>query len=92
MDKTKTISTIIKTSIGIIFAIFFVVLISQYISMAQLNAKKDRLDLELSAITQQYENLSNEYDNISENFEDYVEDYVRDNYDYGYDGETQFDS
>lgn len=92
MDNTKTISNIIKLTIGIIFAIFFVVLFSQYISMAQLNAKKDKLDAELATTTKQHETLSNEYDNISQNYEDYVEEYVRDNYDYGYEGETIFGS
>ena len=90
MDNSKTITTIIKTSIAILFAIFFVILLAQYISIAQLNAKNERLDSELQTANQQYEDLSNEYNSIASNYDDYVEDYVRENYGYGYEGEIVF--
>ena len=92
MDNSKTISTVIKTSIAILFAIFFIVLLSQYISIAQLNAKNDRLNTELETATQEYESRSNEYNSIAENYEDYVEDYVRENHEYGFEGETLFNN
>ena len=95
MEKTITISTIIKAVIGIIFAIFFVVLLSQYISIAQLNAKNERLSAELASKSQQFDDLNNEKDAISENGEykdTYIEDYVREHYQYGYEDETLFNS
>ena len=87
MEKSKTISIIIKTSIGILFGVFFVILLSQYISIAQLNSKNEKLKKELALTSEQYQTLNNEYQNISSNYEDYVEDYVRDNYDYVHDDE-----
>lgn len=87
MEKSKTISIIIKTSIGILFGVFFVILLSQYISIAQLNSKNEKLKKELALTSEQYQTLDNEYQNISSHYEDYVEDYVRDNYDYVYDDE-----
>ena len=85
MEKSKAISIIIKTTISILFAVFFVILLSQYITIAQLNNKNDRLNAELSSATNQYNELDKTYNDISSNYEDYVEDYVRDNYDYGHD-------
>ena len=90
MDNSKTITTIIKTSIAILFAVFFIVLLAQYISIAQLNAKNERLDSELQTANQQYDELTNQYNDIANNYDDYVEDYVRENYDYGYEGEIKF--
>ena len=92
MDNSKTISTVIKTSIAILFAIFFVLLLSQYISIAQLNAKNDSLNNELQSATQELENYNQEHDNIANNYESFVEDYVRENFEYGYEGETSFNS
>lgn len=87
MEKSKAISIMIKTAIGILFAVFFVVLLSQYITIAQLNSKNDKLNTELNSTTQQYQELDKQYQDISSNYEDYVEDYVRDNYDYVHDDE-----
>ena len=87
MEKQKLISNIIKVSIAILFAIIFIVLFSQYITMAQLKNKNSKLDAELANTKQQYDDLSQQYDDISNNYEDYVTDYVRDNYDYVEDGE-----
>ena len=64
MEKSKVISIMIKTSIGILFAVFFVVLLSQYIVIAQLNNKNDKLKAELATSTQQYEELDKEYQDI----------------------------
>ena len=82
MDKSKAMSIIIKTSICILFAVFFVVLLSQYITIAQLNKKNQSLNSELSAVTQQQQELTDRYNEINDNYDDYVEDYMRDNYDY----------
>ncbi len=82
MDKSKAISIIIKTTICILFAVIFVVLLSQYITIAQLNKKNESLNTELSTITKQQEELTKQYNDINNNYEDYVEDYMRDKYDY----------
>ena len=87
MEKQKLISTLIKVSIAVIFAILFIVLLSQYITMAQLNKKRYELNSELNATKKQYEDLSNTNDDISNNYEDYVTEYARDNFDYVEDGE-----
>lgn len=82
MEKQQLISKIIKISIGIIFAVFFVILLSQYITMAQLDAKQKNLDNELKTQTEQYDALNEQYRHIADNYEEYVTDYVRDNFDY----------
>jgi len=88
MEKSKAISIMIKTTIGVLFAVFFVILLSQYITIAQLNSKNGQLNAELSSATQRYNELDKEYKDISSNYEDYVENYVRDNYDYGHDDDV----
>ena len=87
MDRTRenTISFIIKAVIGVVFVVLFVLLLSQYITMAGLEDKKNKLDTELENVTSQYNELQNEYESIRENYDEYVEDYTRDNYNYGYD-------
>lgn len=87
MEKHKLISNIIKVSVVVLFAIFFIILLSQYITMAQLKNKETKLNAELEGTKQQYDELSKKNDNISSNYEEYVVDYVRDNYDYVKDGE-----
>ena len=87
MEKQQLVSKIIKISIGIVFAIFFVVLLAQYITMAQISAKQKRLDAQVETQQEEYDKISKEYDDISENYEDYITDYVRDNFDYVADGE-----
>lgn len=87
MERQQLISKIIKISIGIIFAVFFVILLSQYITMAQLSAKQQNLTNELQTQTTEYEKLNEEYESIAENYEDYVTDYTRDNYDYSSEGD-----
>ena len=82
MEKQQLVSKIIKISISILFVVFFVILLGQYITMAQLNAKQSKLDGELNSKTEQYQTLNNEYEQISQNYEDYVTDYARDNFDY----------
>ena len=90
MKKQIDKQTIIKMIIYVAFAILILVLLAQYISMAQLNSKKAKLDAELNSTTSQYEKLNDEYNDINENYDDYVEDYVRDNYDYVEDGDVLF--
>ena len=90
MKKQIDKQTIIKMIIYVAFAILILVLLAQYISMAQLNNKKAKLDAELNSTTSQYEKLNDEYNDINENYDDYVEDYVRDNYDYVEDGDVLF--
>lgn len=87
MEKQKYISNLIRVSIVVLMAIVLLVLLSQYITMAQLQNKSAKLDAELAATKQQYDDRKNEYDDISNNYEDYVTDYTRDNYDYVEDGE-----
>ncbi len=82
MEKQQFVSKVIKISVIIIFVIFFIILFGQYITIAQLNAKKSKLDDELSAQTEQYQVLEEEYSNISNNYEDYVKKTARDNHDY----------
>lgn len=79
---------IIKIAIGIVFAVFFVILFAQYITMAQLSAKQSKLDAELEDTTSQYEKLNAECTEIEENYDDYVEGYVRDNYDFVEEGDV----
>lgn len=87
MEKQELYTKIIKICIGAIFAIFFVVLLSQYISIAQLKAKQANLNNEYATQSQKYSDLTNEYNDISNNYDDYATDYARDNYDYVADGE-----
>lgn len=87
MERQQLISKIIKISIGIVFAIFFVVLLAQYITMAQLSNKQKQLDAQIEAEQTELDKKTKEYDEIAENYEDYITDYVRDNYDYVADDE-----
>ena len=82
MDKQQFVSKVIKISISILLAVFFVILLCQYITMAQLDAKQSKLNGELNSKTEQYQTLNDEYERISENYEDYVTNYARDNFDY----------
>ena len=84
----KTISLLIKASIGIILAVLFVVLLAQYITMAQLGAKQESLDRELETATAQYQELEAEYNNINDNYDEYVEFVTRNNDDYGFDDDV----
>lgn len=87
MEKQKFISNLIKVSIVVLFAVVLILLLSQYITIAQLKNKRAKLDTELAETKQQYDDLSQENDDISNNYEDYVTDYARDNFDYVADGE-----
>ena len=88
MKKQINKQTIINFTIILAFAVIFIVLLAQYISIAQLNSRKAKLDAELKSTTGQYKKLNDEYQNISDNYDDYVESYVRDNYDYVEDGDV----
>ena len=90
MDRSKTISNIIKLCIVIGLFVISIVLLAQYIAIAQLNAKQQKLSTELETATQEYTELSSTYESISQNYEEYVEDYMRDNYDYVDEGEVIF--
>ena len=87
MEKQKYISNLIKVSIVVLFAVLIILLLGQYITMAQLKNKSARLDAELASTKQQYDDLSQQHDDISNNYEDYVTGYARDNFDYVDDGE-----
>lgn len=89
-SKQDTISKIIKISIGIVFAIFFIILLSQYITIANLNAKASSLHRQQAEVAQTLEQKNNQYNDINDNYDKYVEDYARDNYDYVDDGEILF--
>ena len=80
--KYRFYTNLIKVAVGIILAAFLAILLSQYITMAQLDKKQSSLDAELLASTKQQEDLNNQYNDINDNYDDFVENYVRDNYDY----------
>lgn len=89
-SKQDTISKIIKISIGIVFALFFIILLSQYITIANLNEKASSLHRQQAEVAQTLEQKNNQYNDINDNYDKYVEDYARDNYDYVDDGEILF--
>ena len=83
MEKQQLISKIIKISIGILFAVFFVVLLAQYITMAQISNKQSKLDAQIEAQQEELDKKTAEYDELSDadKYNEYVTDYVRDNFD-----------
>ena len=87
MEKEQFVSKVIKISISILFVVFFAILLGQYITMAQLSAKQSKLNDELNSKAEQYQILNDEYENISNNYDEYVTDYSRDNFNYVEDDE-----
>ena len=86
--KNNNIAIIIKTATIVLFAMFFVILLSQYITMAQLEAKKSKLEKDFETLTTEYTEIQSEYENIRDNYEEYVESTSRNNYDYGYEDDV----
>ena len=79
-NKAKTYSVLIKTGIALIFCIFAIILISQYISLNQLNAKNNELTQQYQSLVKEDEELTKQKTQIEENYEDYVTDVARDKY------------
>lgn len=81
-NKAKTYSLLIKIGIGLILCVFAVILLSQYITLGNLNATNDKLNAELATLVKQDTELTNQKQEIDENYDEYVTDVARDKYDY----------
>lgn len=79
-NKAKTYSLLIKIGIGMILCIFAVILLSQYITLNNLNNKNDKLNQEYAILVKQNEDLSKQKTEIESNYDEFIADVARDKY------------
>ena len=65
-NKAKTYSLLIKIGIGVILCVFAIILLSQYITLGNLNSKNDALQQEYSYLVKQDSDLTNQKEDIEE--------------------------
>ena len=86
-NKAKTYSLFIKIGIGLILCVFAVILISQYITLNNLNNQNSKLNQEYASLVDQDTYLTNQKAEIEDNYDEYVADIARDQYNLTEDGE-----
>ena len=79
-NKAKTYSLLIKIGIGLILCVFAVILLSQYITLNNLNSQNDKLNQEYATLVQQDTDLTDKKTEIQDNYDEYVADVARDQY------------
>lgn len=79
-NKAKMYSLIIKISIGLIFCIFTIILLSQFITINNLTNTNNTLNQEYASLVQQDNDLTNKKAEIEDNYDEYVTDVARDQY------------
>lgn len=76
-ERARKLFQVIKYAIIVLFAFFFVLIITQSIIINNKTQQVKSLDSQLASITQTSENITKQTDEISANYSEYAEEELR---------------